>query len=63
MSFSVGLGRSLALAVWFGFDVRLDRNLGRGLGLDLRLLSALCRCICKFAVARFTFVSFFWIRK
>ena len=56
MSFSVGLGRSLGLAFWFGFDVGPDRDLGRGLALDLRLLSALCRCICKFAVARFTFV-------
>ena len=44
------------LGFMLGFDVEPDRDLGRGLGLDLRLLSALCRCICKFAVARFTFV-------
>ena len=56
VSFSVGLGRSLGLGCWLGFDVEPDRDLGRGFGLDLRLLSALCRCICKFAVARFTFV-------
>ena len=56
MSFSVSLGRSLALGCWLGFDVELNRDLGRGFDLDLRLLSALCRCICKFAVARFTFV-------
>ena len=38
----------------FGLDVRPDRDLGRG--LDLSLLSALRRCICKFVVARFTCV-------
>ena len=56
MSFSLGLARSLGLGCWLGFDVEPDRDLGRAFGLDLRLLSALCRCICKFAVARFTFV-------
>ena len=50
------LVRSLGLGFMLGFDVEPDRDLGRAFGLDLRLLSALCRCICKFAVARFTFV-------
>ena len=57
MSFSVRLVRSLGLGFMLGFDVEPDRDLGRAFALDLRLLSAaLCRCICKFAVARFTFV-------
>ena len=56
MSFSLGLARSLGLGCWLGFDVEPDRDLGRAFGLDLRLLSALCCCISKFAVARFTFV-------
>ena len=56
MSFSRGLARSLGLGCWLGFDVEPDRDLGRGLGLEVSLLSAPCRCICKFAVAHFTFV-------
>lgn len=44
------------LSFRFELDARPDRALGRG--LDLSLLSALRRCICKFAVARVTFVFF-----
>ena len=52
------LVRSLGLGFMLGFDVEPDRDLGRGIRLELSLLSASCRCICNLPSPILRFFNF-----